>query len=98
MRRIIANFSIANKPTGFRMNKHSSVTKIVCDLLNWGWIECKKTDGQFLFVCPTPAILEKLGIKMSNNEIHNHSVAKDYRTLNTQKAQIASANSLLITT
>ncbi len=53
VRHIVANYLLSNKATGYRINSKSIVTKIICDMINRNWIECKNIDGQFMYVYPS---------------------------------------------
>jgi len=52
IRRIVANNSLRNKPTGYSIDSKSLIFKIICDLIRRNLIVCNKSDGQFLFVSP----------------------------------------------
>lgn len=59
MRHIVANYTIAKNPTGYRSNSISATTKAVRNMIKWRWVEGTVSKDHFMFVVPTKSFLEK---------------------------------------
>jgi hypothetical protein len=53
IRRIIANYSLRKIATGYNIRSSPISLKIIRDLINLNWIDCKYINGRFLFVSPS---------------------------------------------
>jgi hypothetical protein len=66
IRRIIANYSLRKNATGYNITSNPIILKIIRDLINLNWIDCKYFDGRFLFVSPSDSL--KVVIKTGETE------------------------------
>ncbi|MGD0710722.1 MAG: hypothetical protein ABR968_06025 [Bacteroidales bacterium] len=61
IRHIVANHNIKNKSTAYCMRSKSISFKVVRKLIRHDWIECKNTDGPFVFVRPSKKMMDIFG-------------------------------------
>jgi hypothetical protein len=61
MRHIVANHAIKNQSTAYCIRSKSISFKIVRKLIRHNWIECKSTDGPFVFVRPSRKMIALFG-------------------------------------
>lgn len=61
IRHIVANHLLSNKATGYCLRSKSISFKIIQKLIKQNWIECKITDGRFMFVGPTKKLITVFG-------------------------------------
>jgi hypothetical protein len=60
IRHIVANYSIKNNATAYRIDSRSIVFGIIKDMIRRNWIEAKHIDRQFLFVGPSNTLKSRL--------------------------------------
>jgi hypothetical protein len=60
IRHIVANYSIRNNATAYRLNSKSAVIGIIRDMIRLNWIEGNYISGQFLYVSPSKVLKTKL--------------------------------------
>jgi len=82
IKRIVANYSLRKKATGYNINSRSSISKIIQDFIKFNWIDGKYYDGRFLFVSPSNNLKEALRKDETNNRPSSILALKKYLTGN----------------
>ncbi|MFH0865332.1 MAG: hypothetical protein V1904_04010 [Bacteroidota bacterium] len=70
IRHIIANQSLSNRATAYRINSKSISTRMILKLIKLKWIECKNIDGQFMFVSPSKKLATIFDAYVTEGRIH----------------------------
>lgn len=68
IRHIVANYSIRNNATAYRIDSKSVIFGIIRDMIRRNWIVGKHIDGQFLYVSPSNMVKTILASNKLNNK------------------------------
>ena len=87
IRHIVANYSLKNSATAFRIDPKSLTFKIISDLIKRNWVEPKYVNGQFLFISPKEILIKAFSNIKTENRITpvpvlNRNLIRNDRTEN----------------